>query len=153
MTYGWGSIVMKIVVIDGQGGALGKSLICALKAARRNIADFEIVAVGTNSAATAKMVSSGADKGATGENPVVVACADADIIAGPVGILSANSMLGEITPVMAKGIGASRAKKILIPVSKCDIVVVGVENKPYAEYVKLTSDMISLEVENALSKS
>jgi hypothetical protein len=96
------------------------------------------------------MVSSGADKGATGENPVVVACADADIIAGPVGILSANSMLGEITPMMARAIGESRAKKYLIPVSKCDIVVVGVANKTYAEYVKLASDMIALEVENTV---
>jgi hypothetical protein len=137
---------MKIVVIDGQGGALGKSLISAIKSVRKNAADFEIIAVGTNSAATSTMLSAGADRGATGENPVMVACADADIIAGPVGIMSANSMLGEITPLMARAIGASRAKKYLIPVSKCDIVVVGVSGMSYAEYVKLAAEMIALEI-------
>jgi hypothetical protein len=137
---------MKIVVIDGQGGALGKSLISAIKNAENMTSDFEIIAVGTNSAATSTMLSAGADRGATGENPVVVACSDADIIAGPIGILSANSMLGEITPLMARAIGSSRAKKYLIPVSKCDIVVVGVSDMNYAEYVKLAAGMIARDI-------
>ncbi|MDR1138132.1 MAG: DUF3842 family protein [Synergistaceae bacterium] len=136
---------MKIVVIDGQGGALGKSLISAIRNAGRNSSGFEIIAVGTNSAATSTMLSAGADRGATGENPAAVACSDADIIAGPVGILSANSMLGEITPLISRAVGASRAKKYLIPVSKCDIVVVGVSDMSYAEYVKLAAEMIVLE--------
>ncbi|MDR1965981.1 MAG: DUF3842 family protein [Synergistaceae bacterium] len=138
---------MKIVVIDGQGGALGKSLISAIRGGRKKTSDFEILAVGTNSAATATMISGGADRGATGENPVAVACRDADVIAGPVGILSANSMLGEITPLMARSIGESRAKKFLIPVSKCDIAVVGVSDMSYAEYVRMAAGMILREIE------
>jgi hypothetical protein len=143
---------MKIVVIDGQGGALGKKLISAIKNVRRNASDFEIIAVGTNSTATSTMMSAGADRGATGENPVLVACADADIIAGPIGIMSANAMLGEITPVMSRAIGASRAKKYLIPVNKCDIVVVGVSDMSYAEYVKLAAGMIALETDKSTAK-
>jgi hypothetical protein len=137
---------MRIVVIDGQGGALGKSLISALRGELKDERAIEIIAVGTNSTATERMVSSGADRGATGENPVIVACSDADIIAGPIGILSANSMLGEITPRMARAIGESGARKILIPVSKCDISVVGASEMTYAEYVKAASALIAAEL-------
>ena len=86
----------------------------------------EITAVGTNAIATAAMLKAGADQGATGENPVLVACRTADIIAGPIGILSADSLLGEITPAMAVAVGQSSAKKVLLPVNQCSNLVVGV---------------------------
>jgi hypothetical protein len=139
---------LKIVVVDGQGGALGKSLISALRRSECCAQDCEILAVGANGAATVAMLGAGADYGATGENPVIVACADADIIAGPVGILAANSMFGEITPAMACAIGSCRAKKILIPVNKCDILVAGAASLPYSEYVRIAAEMIAEEIKS-----
>jgi hypothetical protein len=112
---------LKIVVMDGQGGALGKSVVEALKAKKWGRQKVEIVAIGTNSTATAAMLGAGADCGATGENSVVVVARDADIIVGPIGILCADAMLGEITPAMARAVGQSRAKKILIPVNRCNV--------------------------------
>ena len=90
--------------------------------------EAEIHAVGTNSTATTAMMKAGADYGATGENPVLVACRDADYIIGPLGILAADSLLGEVTPSMAVAIGRSRAQKILLPVNRCNHHVVGVQN-------------------------
>jgi hypothetical protein len=145
---------VKIVVIDGQGGALGGSLVSALKGIMRDMEaaggapdkkPWEILAIGANSAATVAMLGAGADAGATGENPAVVACRGADIIAGPLGIVMANSMLGEITPAIARAVGESAAKKILIPVSKCGAAVAGVAAMPYAEYVKKAAEMIADE--------
>ena len=101
---------MKITVIDAQGGGIGKQLVMAI---RDNFPDYNITAVGTNSAATAAMLKAGAHRAATGENSVVVASREADIITGPIGIVIADSMLGEITANMAVAIGRSRAKKIL----------------------------------------
>ena len=84
-----------------------------------------MLAIGTNSAATAAMMKAGADAGATGENPVIVACRDADVIIGPIGILSADALLGEITPAMAAAVGRSRAVKLLLPLNQCNTIVVG----------------------------
>ncbi|MDR1481512.1 MAG: DUF3842 family protein [Synergistaceae bacterium] len=137
---------LKIVVVDGQGGALGKSLISAVRRLGCCAPDSEILAIGTNSVATVAMLGAGADYGATGENPVVVACADADIISGPIGIVVANSMFGEITPNMACKIGGCRAKKILIPVNKCEISIAGAADLPYSDYVKIAAGMIAGEV-------
>ncbi len=134
---------MRIVVIDGQGGALGKSVVEMLK--KRAVA-AEIVAIGTNSAATAAMLGAGADCGATGENSAVVVTRDADIVLGPIGILSADAMLGEITPAIARAVGECRAKKILIPVSRCNVVVVGTKDLPYAERVRMAVDLAEAEV-------
>lgn len=114
---------MKILIIDGQGGGLGRQLVSAV---RERYPEIEILAVGTNSAATNAMLRSGADQAATGENSVAVASERADVIMGPVGIVIADSMLGEITPRMALSVGQSRAKRILIPVNLCDNIVVGV---------------------------
>lgn len=127
----------KIVIIDGQGGKMGAALTTQLKAGVKNA---EIIAVGTNSAATAAMLKAGADAGATGENPVVVCCADADIIAGPMGIITANALLGEITPKMAAAVSESRAHKLLIPVSRCSVTVVGANELPLGEYVRLAAE-------------
>ena len=126
----------KIVVIDGQGGKMGAALTSQLKGAGL---DAQIIAIGTNSAATAAMLKAGADAGATGENPVVVNCADADIITGPMGIITANALYGEITPKMAAAVSASPAQKLLIPVNRCSVTVVGVEDLPLGDYVKLTA--------------
>jgi len=130
---------MKIMVIDGQGGRMGKSIVEQVKAA---FPEDEVLAIGTNSIATAAMLKAGADAGATGENPAVVGSRTADIIIGPMGIVIADSLLGEITPRMATAIGQSNAKKILIPVNRCQHFVVGCAELPLGEYVKLAMDEV-----------
>ncbi len=115
---------MKVVVIDGQSGRMGGLLIERIKATELNC---DVIAVGTNAIATSTMIKAGANAGATGENSVIVACRDADIIAGPIGIVAADSLLGEITPKMAVSIGQSRAKKVLLPVNQCNNLVVGTQ--------------------------
>ena len=130
---------MKIVVIDGQGGNIGRRIVEEIKAKKIGC---EILAIGTNSTATALMMKGGADVGATGENPVVLASRDADVIIGPIGIILADSMYGEITPRMAEAIGASKARKILIPINKC-VVVAGVdESMSISDYIKIAVDKI-----------
>lgn len=126
----------KIVVIDGQGGRMGAALVAQLKTAGLAA---EIIAVGTNSAATAAMLKAGADAAATGENPVAVCCRDADLIAGPMGIITANALLGEITPKMAAAVSESPAQKLLIPVNRCSVTVVGVQELPLGDYVRLAA--------------
>ncbi|NLJ67014.1 MAG: DUF3842 family protein [Clostridiales bacterium] len=130
---------MKIVVIDGQGGRMGKMVVEQLKGVLPN---YELIAIGTNSIATAAMLKAGADFGATGENPVVFNCADADIIIGPLGIVIANALLGEVTPSMALAVGQSSAHKVLIPINKCNNVVVGVQELSYKEYVDLAIEQV-----------
>lgn len=114
---------MDILVIDAQGGGVGRQLVAAIKKA---FPGDRVTAVGTNSLAASAMLKAGADRAATGENAVVVACRTADVILGPVGIVIADAMLGEITPVMAAAVGRSPARRILIPFDHCDNVVVGV---------------------------
>ena len=117
---------MKIVVIDGQGGRLGKLLVEGVKA---RLPQAEVWALGTNSIATATMLKAGADCGATGENPVVRGVADADAVLGPIGIVVAHSILGEVTPAMAQ------AKKFLVPMNSCGVVIAGVQEQPLPGYV------------------
>lgn len=124
---------MNILVIDGQGGKMGAALTDQIK---KNIPEAEVVAVGTNSLATSAMLRAGADAAATGENPVAVNCAWADVIVGPIGIILANALWGEITPKMAAAVSESDAKKILIPVNRCSVSVVGVQDKTLSEYVR-----------------
>ena len=124
----------RILVIDGQGGRMGAALVSQCKAAGL---PAQILAVGANSAATTAMLKAGADAAATGENPVVVNARTADIIAGPMGILTANALLGEITPAMAAAVSESPAQKLLIPVNRCSVTVVGVSQLPLGEYVRL----------------
>jgi len=130
---------MRVVVIDGQGGRIGQLLVEAIV---KESIPCDLIAIGTNSIATSAMIKAGAGQGATGENPVVVACRDADVIVGPIGILSADSLLGEITPKMAVAIGQSKAKKLLLPVSHCDNQVMGVKTLSISELVKETVDTI-----------
>ena len=126
---------MKAVVIDGQGGRLGQMIVEAIC---KEQLPLDLYAIGTNSIATSAMLKAGASQGATGENPVIVACKDADVIIGPIAIVSADSLLGEITPAMAVAIGQSKALKLLLPVSHCDNQVVGVKNLTMGEMVKET---------------
>lgn len=114
---------MNLLVIDGQGGQLGATVI---KAVSERFPSVDITAVGTNANATAAMVKAGAKKAATGENPVVVTVKTADIIIGPIGIIIADSMLGEITPKMAQAVGSADAVRILIPMNKCENIIAGV---------------------------
>ena len=114
---------MKILVIDGQGGGVGKSLIAALK---REMPTQPLIALGTNTQATAAMLKAGADQGATGENAIRYQCQSADIIVGVTGLLNANSMLGEVSPAIAMAISLSEAQKVLVPLERCGLYVAGV---------------------------
>ena len=131
---------MKILVIDGQGGSLGAQLIKNLLA---KMPDVSLTAVGTNSMATSAMLKAGADSAATGENPVIVACRTADIIVGPVGIVVADALNGEITPKMALAVGQANAVRILIPMNKCDILVAGTKNAPMNVVIEDAIEKIS----------
>ena len=128
---------MKIVVIDGQGGRLGKLLVEAVK---ERLPQAEVLAVGTNGIATATLQKAGADYVATGENPVVRGVMDADVVLGPLGIVVAHSILGEVTPRMAEAVGGCRGKKILIPMNSCGVSVAGTQEMGLAGYVKLAAD-------------
>ena len=130
----------KIVVIDGQGGKIGAQLITAI---REKCAEAEIIAIGTNSIATANMLKSSPDAAATGENPVIVACRDADFIVGPIGIVIADSLYGEVTPAISTHIGQSSAQRVLIPVNKCDSFVAGVGNPPLSALIKEAAEHIA----------
>jgi dihydrodipicolinate reductase len=131
---------MHVVIIDGHGGRMGKMIIELLK---KTNPDLELTAVGTNSIATATMVKAGADVGATGENPVVVACRTADIIVGPIGIVIADSLQGEVTPAMAVAIGQSQAQKVLIPVNRCNHHIVGMGDLTMSEYIRQAAEDIN----------
>lgn len=114
---------MNLLIIDGQGGQMGAQIIKTIIA---RFANTNITAVGTNASATAAMIKAGALQAATGENPVIVACRKADVIVGPIGIVIADSMHGEITPAMAIAVGQAEATRILIPVNRCENMVAGV---------------------------
>ena len=114
---------MNILIIDAHGGGIGKQLVAALRSAFPNL---DIMAVGTNSTAAAVMLKAGATHAATGENAVLVACRHADVIVGPIGIVIADSLYGEITPAMALAVAQSRARRVLIPFNQCENIVVGV---------------------------
>ena len=131
---------MNILVIDAQGGGIGKQVVTAVKD-RFEVAS--VIAVGTNSVATTAMRKAGADFSATGENAVVVNSRKADVIIGPVGIVIADSLWGEITPKMATAIGQSDAVRILIPVNHCNNVVAGVKDLGITELVKDVVDKLS----------
>ena len=130
---------MKITIIDGQGGKIGKSIVEQLK---KSHPKQEIYAIGTNSLATAAMLKAGADYGATGENPCIVNVQDSDIIIGPVGIVIANALLGEITPAIATAVGASKAYKILIPMNRCNHYVVGSSEAGLSENIRMVCEKV-----------
>ena len=123
---------MNVLVIDGQGGGLGRQLVAALSS---QCPDVRLVAVGTNSVAAQAMHKAGAQRAATGENAVVVNCRSADIIVGPIGIVIADALLGEITPAMATAVCQSSATRVLIPVNHCENYIVGVPDQPIGSLV------------------
>lgn len=134
---------MKIVIIDGQGGRLGRLLVEEVKA---RLPQAQVYALGTNTVATAAMLKAGADFGATGENPVVRNVMDADGVLGPVGVVVANAILGEVTPAMAEAVGGCRAKKFLIPMNSCGVIVAGVEEQPLPAYVFQAVECLAAEL-------
>ena len=125
--------MMNILVIDGQGGNIGRQLV---KLICERIPGVNVTAVGTNSTATSNMLKGGDVSGATGENAVVVGCRRADVIVGPMGIVVADSLLGEVSPKMATAVGQSKALRVLIPMSKCDTVVAGVSDSPVSVLIE-----------------
>ena len=118
---------MKVLVIDGQGGGVGKALVTALKAMYPVLC---VTALGTNATATAAMLRAGADQGATGESAIRYQCKTADVIIGVAGILHANALLGEISPAIAAAVSLSEAQKLLIPLERCGLLIAGVQRQP-----------------------
>lgn len=116
---------MKVLVVDGQGGGIGKQLVSQIKNA---VPEAVVFAVGTNSLASQAMLKAGADTVATGENALIVNCRKADVIVGPVGIVIADALLGEISPAMATAVAQSTAKRILIPTNLCDNYIAGISD-------------------------
>ena len=134
---------MNILVMDAQGGGIGKQVVTAV---RTRFPAVTITAVGTNAAATTAMLRAGADEGATGENAAVVCCRRADVIIGPVGIVIADALLGEVTPRMAVAVGQSAAKRILIPVNHCTNFIAGVADMSVGRLV----DSVVAELEKTI---
>mgnify|MGYP004500149179 FL=1 len=130
---------MRVLVIDGQGGGLGRQLVAAITAA---CPEAELLAVGTNSLAASSMLKAGARRAATGENAVVVNCRTTDVIVGPIGIVIADALMGEITPKMAMAVCQSSAKRVLVPINHCDNYVVGVPEQPIAQLVQAAAQKI-----------
>lgn len=130
---------MRVLVIDGQGGGLGRQLVAAISAA---CPDAELTAVGTNSLAASAMLKAGAARAATGENAVLVNARRADVIVGPLGIVIADALLGEITPAMAAAVGQADARRILIPVNHCDNYVVGIADVPVGTLVQSAAQKV-----------
>ena len=130
---------MRIVVIDGQGGGIGRSLVELLV---KNFPAAEIGAVGTNSAATENMMKGGPSFAATGDNAAVFNAKEADIIVGPAGIIMANAMHGEISPAIAMAISSGKAKVVLIPMNHCRVYIAGVEEKKVTEYLNDAIEII-----------
>lgn len=136
---------LKIVIIDGRGGRVGRML---AETVLKYVPNADITAVGTNSIATAGMSKAGIKNVATGENAVTVACRTADIITGPQGIVVADALFGEVTPKMAKEIGRSNAVKVLLPFSCCNIMIVGLQNIGVTELVEAAAQKIFSLIEN-----
>ena len=131
---------MTILIIDAQGGGLGRQLVLAIK---QNMPNAHILAVGTNSVATTAMLKAGADEAATGENAVAVGCRRADIITGPVGIVIADSLSGEITPRIALSVSRSSAARILIPFNNCNNIIAGVADLSMGKLIQ--NDIIEIK--------
>lgn len=137
---GYGGRRMRIMVMDGQGGGVGRALVEAL---RGRYPEAELIAVGTNATATANMMKGGTASGATGENAVVYNSSRVEAIMGPIGIVMANAMLGEITPRMAEAVSSGEAPVLLIPMSRCNAQVMGVVNRKLADLVKEAADRVA----------
>jgi len=133
---------MRICVIDGLGGGIGSVVVRRIREAFQEKA--EVVALGTNGIATAQMMKAGANMGASGENAIVQTVPSAHVIVGPLGIVLAHAMMGEITPKMAQAIAASPAKKLLLPLTRENVEVVGVVREPLPHLVEKIIMIIEL---------
>lgn len=131
---------MRILVLDGQGGGIGGRILSALLPALPQ--GCSVVAVGTNVLATNAMRKAGAQRCATGDNAVVYNAARADVILGPVGVVLANGLLGEISPAMAAAVSGSDAAKVLIPSTKCNVFVAGTQDAPLETYLRLAVEEV-----------
>jgi hypothetical protein len=129
-----------LMVMDGQGGGIGRAIIRRLRDAVGE--EVEILALGTNSVATSQMMKAGANRGATGENAIVRTAPEADIIIGPLGIIIANAMMGEVTPEMSKAIGSSKALKVLIPLTQERVEIMGLSGEPLPHLIDQVIDLI-----------
>jgi len=127
--------MMKIAVIDGQGGGIGSNVIKKIK--ERFQETVEVVALGTNAIATAQMLKARANKGASGENAIVRTVEQVDVVIAPIGVMMAHAMMGEVTPPMAEAVAACRAQKLLIPLSQENVTIVGVSAQPLPHFVDL----------------
>ena len=134
---------MKFLIIDAQGGGIGRSVVTSLKSA---FPEAEIIAVGTNTTATSAMIKAGADHGATGENAVVVCSKEVDFIVGPIGIVIADSMYGEITPKMAVAVGQSKAERILIPMRNCRNTIAGIKSYQIDSLIEAVIEEIKAKI-------
>lgn len=143
-------MIVKILIIDGQGGRIGKMLVEKI---RQKWPNLPLIALGTNSIATSTMLRAGAQEGATGENPVIYNTKSADVIIGPIGIVLANSLLGEITPAMAAAVAQSDAQKILIPMNRCKSAIAGVSEAPLAEYIELAANLLQKFLEGKIENN
>lgn len=130
---------MKLLVIDGQGGGVGKSLVAAIK---QRMPDQPVTALGTNAQATAAMLHAGADAGATGESAIRYQCRTADVIVGVAGILHANAMMGEISPGIAAAVSLSEAQKVLVPLERCGLRIAGVDRQPLESLIREAARMV-----------
>ena len=128
----------KLIVIDGQGGGVGKSLIAAIK---QLAPSQRVLALGTNAQATAAMLRAGADAGATGESAIRYQCKSADVIAGVAGILHANAMMGEISPGIAAAVSLSEGQKVLVPLERCGLMIAGVGKQPLDSLIREAARM------------
>ena len=135
--------VLLVAIVDGQGGGMGRALAEAVK---KDFPDLRVRALGTNALATAAMLKGGADEGATGENAVVFGAGRAHILLGPVGVLAANGLLGEVTPRMAEAIGTSGAVKILLPSQRCSIRLAVGPGQPMQYYLDEAMRLLDEEV-------
>ncbi len=141
-----------ISVIDGQGGGIGKSIIGKLRKLIEKDRGIVICALGTNSTATNNMIKAGADMGATGENAIRQTVSKSDIILGPIAIIAANSMLGELTPVMAEAVSSCQAMKILIPLNRCNIMIASQPNNTTESYIDYSVRMVMDYLSKAVSE-
>lgn len=135
---------MRIAVIDGQGGGIGKAIVEKLRSSFPE--GLEVLALGTNALATALMLKAGANEGASGENAIAWNASRVDAIMGTVALLSANAMLGEITPGIAAAIGSSPALKILIPLNKCNVIVAGMVSQPLPNFIDDAVEILKRQI-------
>lgn len=137
---------MRIIIIDGQGGGVGRSLVTALK---QLMPSQPLIVLGTNAQATAAMLKAGADQAATGESAIRYQCRQADVILGVTGILHANAMMGEISPAIAMAVSLSEAQKVLIPLERCGLLIAGVQGQSLDALIRQAANMVKALIEQA----